>query len=490
MGFFDIFTDAFTGDPAHEAADNQRALFNQQAQQTGNIVGVAQQGGIDTLASGRELALNSLAAGYDQARTDIGAGRADITGNTAFANDALNTYLEPSIANLQSGTQSGAGALYRGEGTATNAISSGAGNARTALTDSAYNAINASTNAASKSAEAVGSREPAALAALQSGVADAVGAYAPLSATSARFGGYDARAAQASEDALGLNGPAGIARAQATFRAGPGYDFAVDEGLNSIARNANASGMVAGGNQLRESQRFGQGLADQEFERYRDDLFAREGLYAPLEASSGAVAAKGVGDARLAGGQGAANIITGTGSRLADIYGREGSEVSSSYNQLGGRLGESFTGEGTNLANVATGTGARLSDLYSQEGTGIANLLTGVGSRTADNYTQAGRSLAGIQGQLGDVAGRAGAAAAGVNTGTAQSISDLLAGLAKAQIGFNQSLVAPTANTFTTDAQADLTGSKNFVGLLGDTTKFVATGGLSELQKNASKLLS
>src|SRR5215204_153916 len=83
-------------------------------------------------------------------------------------------------------------------------------------------------------------------------------------------------------NALGLNGPGGTAAAQAAFQTGPGFQFAMEQGLDAVARNANAAGMGASGNALREAQTFGQGLAQQEYNNWQNNLRQREGLYAPL----------------------------------------------------------------------------------------------------------------------------------------------------------------------------------------------------------------
>jgi hypothetical protein len=83
-------------------------------------------------------------------------------------------------------------------------------------------------------------------------------------------------------NALGLNGPGGTAAAQAAFQTGPGYQFQLQQGLDAINRSANAAGMGASGNMLREAQTFGQGLAAQEYNNWLKNLQTREGLYAPL----------------------------------------------------------------------------------------------------------------------------------------------------------------------------------------------------------------
>jgi len=83
-------------------------------------------------------------------------------------------------------------------------------------------------------------------------------------------------------NALGLNGPGGTAAAQTAFQTGPGYQFQLGQGLDAIQRQANAAGMGASGNMLRESQMFGQGLAAQEYNNWLNNLRQRESLYAPL----------------------------------------------------------------------------------------------------------------------------------------------------------------------------------------------------------------
>lgn len=64
---------------------------------------------------------------------------------------------------------------------------------------------------------------------------------------------------------LGLNGAAGNAAATGAFQAGPGYQFALDQGMQALTRGASAGGMLASGNTLTAANQFGQGLANQEY---------------------------------------------------------------------------------------------------------------------------------------------------------------------------------------------------------------------------------
>lgn len=82
---------------------------------------------------------------------------------------------------------------------------------------------------------------------------------------------FDASTAQAGRgadlyaDALGINGAGGNARATGAFQAGPGYGFAMDQGLQALNRSAAAGGMLASGNTLAAATQYGQGLANQEY---------------------------------------------------------------------------------------------------------------------------------------------------------------------------------------------------------------------------------
>jgi hypothetical protein len=66
-------------------------------------------------------------------------------------------------------------------------------------------------------------------------------------------------------DALGINGAEGNGRATGAFQAGPGYGFAMDQGLQGVTRAASAGGMLASGNTMNAAQKYGQGLANQEY---------------------------------------------------------------------------------------------------------------------------------------------------------------------------------------------------------------------------------
>lgn len=91
------------------------------------------------------------------------------------------------------------------------------------------------------------------------GVADNY--FAPLSeAAGRRTSAYD--------DASGVNGPEGMARARAMFTASPGYQEGFDSGLAALDRRAAARGMVGSGNTSADTLKFASDYANQKYGDY------------------------------------------------------------------------------------------------------------------------------------------------------------------------------------------------------------------------------
>lgn len=78
-------------------------------------------------------------------------------------------------------------------------------------------------------------------------------------------------------DAIGLGGQDGYDRATEAFRTGPGYEFAVKQATEAAKRNASSLGMLGSGNTMMAISDRAQGLADQEYQRYLDNLFRASG---------------------------------------------------------------------------------------------------------------------------------------------------------------------------------------------------------------------
>jgi hypothetical protein len=80
-------------------------------------------------------------------------------------------------------------------------------------------------------------------------------------------------------DAMGLNGAEGIARAQDSFRAAPGYQFALDQGLDAVARKGSAMGRLDSGNTDLDLMRYATGYADQAWGNWMNGLSNYNNMY-------------------------------------------------------------------------------------------------------------------------------------------------------------------------------------------------------------------
>src|SRR5215217_781591 len=121
-------------------------------------------------------------------------------------------------------------------------------------------------------------------------------------------------------DALGINGPGGNTNAVGAFKAGPGYQWAVDQATDAIARKAGSLGTLGGGNTMAAiSDRAGH-MADQEYDQWLGRL---QGVGQTGYNATGAQAGlmRGQGDLATGYGQDMAKSAYGFGSDVAGIYG-------------------------------------------------------------------------------------------------------------------------------------------------------------------------
>ena len=115
----------------------------------------------------------------------------------------------------------------------------------------------------------------------------------------------------------------------ADFEADPGYEFRLAEGLKAIDRAGSARGLALSGRQLKDLQRYGQGLASDEFGRaygraFNEYITGREGRnlrFNRLASLAGLGQTSSTTSANLATQAGAqqAGIISSTGARLSDL---------------------------------------------------------------------------------------------------------------------------------------------------------------------------
>jgi hypothetical protein len=224
-------------------------------------------------------------------------------GNIGNLADLTRRYNEDA---LRGGYSNARGDLSTGYGASTGAINAGAGSALGYLDQGQQGAMGS-------------------LAQARGDLTANGGAYAPLSALASRY----AAGGNTYADSLGLNGPEGNTRAVGAFQAGPGYQFALDQGIDAVTRNANARGRVNSGNTDVDLLKYGTGLANQEYGNWQNrlksigdqELQATQGAAAGNQANNTTLAGLGVTGAGLqnAGGVNRAGIATGQGQNLADI---------------------------------------------------------------------------------------------------------------------------------------------------------------------------
>ena len=116
------------------------------------------------------------------------------------------------------------------------------------------------------------------------------------------------------------------------FRASPGYQFAFDEGLNALDKSASARGRLMGGGYGRELTRYGQGIADQEFNTYANRLASLAGVgqsAVNTGATLGAGTANAISGAYTAGGIAQGNALRDAATARASGYTGAANAVSS-----------------------------------------------------------------------------------------------------------------------------------------------------------------
>lgn len=151
--------------------------------------------------------------------------------------------------------------------------------------------------------------------ALQQGKQEAYGFYDEAKPYWEDLSGYGKTGATAYSNALGLGGQEGVDSARNMFQTSPGYQFQMDEGLKAINRLANSRGMLSSGNNTQDLLRFSQGLANQDYWNWLNQLSGFPGIQQNAASGLSNVAA-GKSNAALGTGSNLANL-SGTGANLA-----------------------------------------------------------------------------------------------------------------------------------------------------------------------------
>src|SRR5512146_2507635 len=110
------------------------------------------------------------------------------------------------------------------------------------------------------------------------------------------------------QNLLGL-GSGGMGGALDALRQTPGYNFQLNEGLNSILSNATRTGGVGGGNTLKALMQYGQGLADTTYNQALKNI----GDFSSLTEN----AAAGLGNTGVQAGSNIASSLAGLGNAQA-----------------------------------------------------------------------------------------------------------------------------------------------------------------------------
>lgn len=121
-------------------------------------------------------------------------------------------------------------------------------------------------------------------------------------------------------------GIGGQAPDMTAFTASPGYQFRLDEGLKAIDRGAAARGLLHSGGAVKAEQRFGEGLAANEFGDWWNRLAGVAGIGTGATAGTAA-----------AGANAANNISQGlqaAGNARASSYANTGSAINSGINNV------------------------------------------------------------------------------------------------------------------------------------------------------------
>lgn len=160
--------------------------------------------------------------------------------------------------------------------------------------------------------------------ALDSGLTNSVGSYAPLQALGQKYGG----ATDMYFNSLGLNGQAGNDAARGAFQAGPGYQWQVQQATDAAARNGAKLGMANSGNTLAEiGNRAGQ-LANQQWGNWQGQL--------------GGLSNTGAG------------IVGNTAAGLAGLYGTDAQNRVNLYgNVAGGQANSNTSAANSEMAGSA-----------------------------------------------------------------------------------------------------------------------------------------
>ncbi len=152
----------------------------------------------------------------------------------------------------------------------------------------------------------------------------------------------------------------------------PAYEFLKQQGQQSMLNMARAGGTAGSGGALKAAERFGQGLASQEYGNAYNRFMANR-----LAVTQGLQNIAGTG----AGAAGTVSQLAGTtGNQLAGNRFTTGANLGQAALTTGGNIAQGAFSTGANLGQAATTAGANLGNLASNAGGTIAGAYTGLAS--------------------------------------------------------------------------------------------------------------
>lgn len=159
------------------------------------------------------------------------------------------------------------------------------------------------------------------------------------------------------------------------FQADPGYAFRMSEGMKALERSAAARGGLLSGTTLKGIERFGQGLASEEyanaFNRYQAERAARinplQAMLGQGQSATGAMSNMTSAQAQALGQTmgGMSNAMGTAGSQRASTYGQLGSALGQAYGNLGQAQASGYVGMGNAAMGAFQGLG-NIANQYAQ----------------------------------------------------------------------------------------------------------------------------
>lgn len=229
-------------------------------------------------------------------------------------------------------------------------------------------AANAQNQATQQAMMAQAQQAAAAQNALKEGQTQAIGA---LNKGIEGYQPYQTAGVGATNQLAALFAPGGAYMQQPTMaqlQMDPSYAFREQQGMKALQQQLAAGGLGGSGTALKAAQRFGQGLASEEYgnayNRFmKNRLMATQALQ--NLSGGGLTAAGGIGG--LTSNQ--ANVYRGTSQDLAQNYQGLGQGIGQGYANIGANNASAYMGP-TNLMASALGQGAQLAAMYAGGGFG------------------------------------------------------------------------------------------------------------------------